>query len=42
MGFAILFANNVSYDSGDRSPQGVERDAAELVGEFAERHAGPR
>ncbi len=29
--FAILFANNERYESGDRSPEGLERAAAGLV-----------
>jgi hypothetical protein len=29
--FAILFANNVLYESGSRSPEGLERGAAGLV-----------
>jgi hypothetical protein len=31
----ILFANNICYDSGDRSPEGLERDATEVVSELA-------
>ena len=30
----ILFANNIRYASGDRSPESLERDAARLVGEI--------
>lgn len=29
--FSILFANNQFYESGDRSPEGIERNAAGLV-----------
>ena len=33
----ILFANNTRYESGDRSPESLERDAAELVGDLVGR-----